>query len=110
MVRRSRRFPRRQIHVSIAASRRKRRSRKNMVNAPAPVILEGVSEVVPVGVLDAIRVQLAECIDKSPSCRLLIGVPSVNVKVYIVHPVVGMIYVDRLRSHIQISEPDRGFL
>ena len=54
--------------------------------------------------------QFAERIHKPPTHNLLVSHACVNVKIHIVHPALGMINVNRLRSDVQIPQPNRRFL
>ena len=79
-----------------------------MVDAPAPIMCKSVPEVVPIGVLHAIRVELTKHISESPANRVTIRFACVNVKIRIVHAVIRMVNIDRLRRDVQITEPNGG--
>ncbi len=71
-----------------------------MVDAPAPIMCKGVPEVVPIGVLHAIRVKLTKHISESPASRVTIRFACVNVKIRIVHAVIRMVNIDRPLSKL----------
>src|SRR2546423_4525787 len=79
-----------------------------MIDSPAPVILKSVPEIIPIGVLDAVRIKLPEYVDESPGDCLLVGVPGIDVEIDVVHAPVRMVDIDRFRSHVQVSKPDGG--
>src|SRR5713226_1841620 len=79
-----------------------------MVDAPAPIVLKGAPEVIPVGVLHTVRMKLAEDVDKSPVTRVLVGIARINVEVDVIDAAVGMVHVDRLGSDVQIPQPNGG--
>src|SRR5580698_9313152 len=84
--------------------------RQNMVDAPTEVSLEGIAEEIPVGVLDDIRVKLAEDIHEAPRDGLLVGDPSVDVEIGIVHTLFRMVDVDGFGGDIEIADPDRELI
>lgn len=69
---------------------------------------KSVPEVVPIGVLHPIRVELTKHISESPANRVTIRFACVNVKIRIVHAVIRMVNIDRLRRDVQITEPNSG--
>src|ERR1700693_4452807 len=94
------RFPRLQIYVGNLAAGRQRRSRKNVIDAPAKVTLKRFSKEIPVGILHTIRMELSKDVDESPSNCLFVGGSRIDVEIYIVHTPLGVIHVDRLGSDI----------
>ena len=94
------RAPRVHVYIGAAASGDQRRRCKDMIDAPSPVIFEGVPEVIPIGVLNNIRVELSEHIHKSPVPRLLVGVARVDMEIDIVDTFLGMVNVNRLGSDV----------
>ena len=78
-----------------------------MIDAPSPVVFEGVSEVIPIRVLNAIGVQFAKQIDKSPACCFLVCVARIDMKVDIIDAMLRMINVNGFGCDVQVAEPDR---
>ena len=77
-----------------------------MVDAPTPIVIEGVAEVIPVGILHAVRVKLPKDIDESPFHGVAVGLAGVSVEIGIVDAAVGVVDVDGLRGDIQIAQPN----
>src|ERR1035438_4812564 len=79
-----------------------------MVDTPAPVVIERVAEIVPIGVLHAVGIELAEYIDESPPDGVPVSFARVDVKIGIVDAAIGVVHIDRFGRDIQIAEPDGG--
>ncbi len=77
-----------------------------MVNAPAPVVLQRIAEVIPIRVLNAVWVALTEEVDPTPIENFLEGFSRVDVKVRIVGAAVRVIDINGLRRDIEVAEPD----
>src|SRR5687767_14822495 len=76
-----------------------------MVDPPSPVVRIRIPEVIPIGILHAIRVQLSKHIDKAPRYSLLVGVAGVDMKIGIVDAAVRMVHIDWFRRYIQVAKP-----
>jgi len=96
VIGRARRFARSQIHIDFSTQVRQRSGGQDVIDPPAPIVLKGAPEVVPVRVLDAIRVEFAEDVDETLVARCLVGIPRIDVEVDVIHAAVGMVHVDRL--------------
>ena len=90
----------------VAASRQDAR-RQDMVDTPAEIPLESVAKEIPVSVLNDIRVKFAKDIDESQGDDFFVGIPSVDVKIDIVHTLLRVIDVNRFGGDIEIANPDR---
>jgi hypothetical protein len=69
---------------------------QDMIDAPAEVPLEGIPEEIPVGVLNEVRVKLAEDVDESPRGGLFVSAPGVDVEIGIVHAFFRVVNIDGL--------------
>src|ERR1039458_10467158 len=72
-----------QVHVANATNGGQRSCCQNVVDAPSPIVREGIPEVIPVGVLHPVGVEFPKHINESPGDRVAIGVTCVNVEVRI---------------------------
>jgi hypothetical protein len=81
----------------------------DVVDAPGPVALKCVSEVVQIGVLDTVGVKRAEHVGEAPGGSPFEGVACVDVEIDVVDAVVGMVDVDGFRGDVQVAKPDGGF-
>ena len=95
-----------QIHLDNAADCGQRRGSQNVIDAPSPIVLKSVAEVVPIGILHAIGVEMAENVSKSPADGVAIGFACLDVKVRIVDATIRMVNIDRLGSNVQIADPN----
>src|SRR5947208_16448606 len=96
VIRCGRRFSRLEIDIAEAAGFGEGGGGEDVVDAPAPVVVEGVAEIIPVGVLDTIGMELAEDVGEAPPQRFLVSVAGVDVEVDVVDTAVGMVDVDGL--------------
>jgi hypothetical protein len=103
-------FTRSHVDFSGMAARGHDPGRQDMVDAPAEVSLEGVAKEIPIGVLNDIRVKLAEDIDESPGCGLLVSVAGVDVKIGIVDAFFRMVDIDGFGGDIEVANPDCRFM
>src|SRR5437660_12272 len=69
---------RRQVHFGDPAPGRYWSSCQDVIDAPAEIAVEGISEVIPVGVLDRIGMEHAENVDEPPGDRLLVSVTRID--------------------------------
>src|SRR4051794_27426099 len=102
MIRRTLRAPRYQVDLHLSASCRHWSRDHNVVDPPAPVVAKRTAEVVPVGIRHGIGMQHAERVGEAPGSRLFERLASIDVEVGIIYATVGVVYVDRLRSDVQI--------
>src|ERR1035438_2056933 len=101
------RFPRLQVDVRTAACRRQRPSSQYVIDAPSPVMVERIAEVIPVRILHAVRVQLPEYIYKAPRNSVPVSFAGVDMEIRVVNAPVRMVDIYRLGRDIQVARPDR---
>src|SRR5207302_2070085 len=88
----------------------KERCSHDVVDAPAPIVLERIAEVIPVGILNPLGMKFPKNVHKAPTGRLRVGCAGVDMEVNIVDPAVRMIYVEGFRSDVHIARPDDRLL
>ena len=71
-----------------------------MIDTPSKVWPHCVSIIVPVGVLNDVRVKLSIDVDEPPSDGFFIGVSGVDMKIRVVHAPVRVIDIDWLRRNV----------
>ena len=98
------------VHFDAKTFLCQRSSGQYVVDTPAEIPLECIPEVIPIGILDSFRVQLSKHVDKTLGDRLVVGVPSVDMKVDIVHPSVRVVDINGFWSDVQVTHPKRGLL
>jgi len=88
--------PHTHIHFDTNAAVGQGWSGEDVVDAPAIVPREGIAEIVPVGVLNDIRVQFAKGVDEAPAYGFGVGVAGVDVEVGVVDALIGMVDINGL--------------
>src|SRR4051794_19728288 len=106
MVRGGSGLPGLHVYLYVTARCRKRRGHQDVINAPAPIVLECISKVIPIRVLNAVGVKLSKGVGESPLNYLLKCIARINMEVDIVYSAVGMIDVNWLGGYVQVAEPN----
>src|SRR5438874_2161144 len=81
-----------------------------MINPPAEILTESAPEVVPIGVLNLVGMQLAIDVDEAPGDSFFEGHTRINVEVGIPFTAIWVIHIDRLRRDIEVANPNGRLL
>ena len=111
VVRSSRLPPRFNIHVGGSALLQQRRSRKDVIDPPALVLLDRTrTQIIPERVLQPVRMEMAEYVHESPRSRLLVRLSYRLMKAHVPQMLLRAVNIDRFRRDIHVAAPESGLV